>query len=484
MPEGFDRLAYLAETDRQLNLPPGFSAAQIKVESNFNPNAVSPVGAVGLAQVMPNTLSSLNKREGGRNLDPRNEKDALQMHRELMKENLGRFGNPDDAARAYNGGWTPSRWTNPETASYVKKIRAAMGGSAVSPTNQAGTDLSAFASDPNMAPLIAQAKADGFSDSEIASRLTAAVQSGAFKPQAQSSSLNMDAVGKSIASMATNNMSNAQIVGKLANDPTVGPLVLQATRDGFSDDDIVSRLGGQAFAPIAQARAKIAGQGALTNAGQAAVNAVEEVGAGAQQIGARVTGDDARLKALQQEQIARQQNPENQALNNTTAGKVGKYGTLAVPSVLAGVATGGASIPAQIAVQGAVGSAQDWQNFLNQETSSLEGTPLEHYKGVTKARAAEMRAQGIYTVEALAELSDATAQRFGFAAAKEKAIQWIANTKEEAIAQKSAETAQAMEEMQRRNDEMAAMMAIMKTQLDGMSSKKKAKAEAEEDDAE
>lgn len=357
MAEGFDRLAYLAETDRQLNLPPGFSAAQIKVESNFNPNAVSPVGAVGLAQVMPNTLSSLNKREGGRNLDPRNEKDALQMHRELMQENLRRFGNPDDAARAYNGGWTPARWNNPETASYVKKIRANIGGS-VTPTNQAGADLSPFLNDPNTAPLVAQAKADGFSDAEIASRLSAAVQSGAFKPQAQSSSLNMDAVGKSIASMATNNMSNAQIVGKLANDPSIGPLVLQATRDGFSDDDIVSRLGGQAFAPIAQARAKIAGQGALTNAGQNAANAIEEVGAGAQQIGARITGDDARLKALQQEQIARQQNPENQALNNTTAGKVGKYGTLAVPSVLAGVATGGASIPAQIAVQGAIGAAQ------------------------------------------------------------------------------------------------------------------------------
>lgn len=126
----------------------------------------------------------------------------------------------------------------------------------------------------------------------------------------------------------------------------------------------------------------------------------------------------------------------------------------------------------------------DWQNFLNSETSSLEGTPLEHYKGVTKARAAEMRAQGIYTVESLADLSDVTARQFGWQAAKEKAVQWIANTKEEAIAQKSAETAKAMEEMQRRNDEMAAMMAIMKTQLDGMSSKKKVKAEAEEDDAE
>lgn len=123
----FDRGAALAETDKLLNLPAGFSAAQIQVESGGNPKARSPAGAMGLAQVMPATLASLSKRLG-RDLNPDDEKDAIDIHREVMRENLAKFKSPDKALMAYNGGWDESKWGNPETSAYVGKVSKAMKG--------------------------------------------------------------------------------------------------------------------------------------------------------------------------------------------------------------------------------------------------------------------------------------------------------------------------------------------------------------------
>lgn len=123
----FDLKGELSKTDKALGLPDGFSAAQIKVESGFNPSAVSPKGAMGLAQVMPATLKVVSQRLG-RDLDPMNPADAVLIHREVMRENLGKFGSPDKALMAYNGGWDPAKWGNPETRGYVAKVSAALKG--------------------------------------------------------------------------------------------------------------------------------------------------------------------------------------------------------------------------------------------------------------------------------------------------------------------------------------------------------------------
>lgn len=123
----FDRGAALAETDKILNLPVGFSAAQIQVESGGNAKARSPAGAMGLSQVMPVTLAALQKRFG-RTLNPDDERDAVDIHREVMRENLEKFKDPSKALMAYNGGWNPATWGNPETSAYVGKVQAAMKG--------------------------------------------------------------------------------------------------------------------------------------------------------------------------------------------------------------------------------------------------------------------------------------------------------------------------------------------------------------------
>ncbi|MDE3023498.1 MAG: lytic transglycosylase domain-containing protein, partial [Pseudomonadota bacterium] len=104
--------------------PTGLTLAQMQTESgnNLDPNAVSPAGAVGMAQVEPSTLAALNKRLGT-NLNPRDPNDALRIQFELMKENLQKFKNPWDALRAYNAGWNQNNWNNPETQNYVPTIQ-------------------------------------------------------------------------------------------------------------------------------------------------------------------------------------------------------------------------------------------------------------------------------------------------------------------------------------------------------------------------
>ena len=113
--------AAAAETDRLDKLPPGTTMAQFDRESQFDPTAVSPKGAMGLAQVMPDTLAALEKQLG-RKLNPYDPKDAVVIQRELMRQNMAKFGNVSDALSAYNGGWDLSKWSNPETRAYAPAI--------------------------------------------------------------------------------------------------------------------------------------------------------------------------------------------------------------------------------------------------------------------------------------------------------------------------------------------------------------------------
>jgi len=123
-------LEYLSETDRQMKeIDPtwkdGTAQAQIEVESKNNPNAISPKGAVGLAQILPSTQANLEK-DASRKFDARNPMDSLTMQRMVLLQNIKQFGTGDRALDAFNGGWTPSKWPKmQETREYRPKIEAA-----------------------------------------------------------------------------------------------------------------------------------------------------------------------------------------------------------------------------------------------------------------------------------------------------------------------------------------------------------------------
>ena len=141
-------LAKVAANEQEIGAPQGLLRGQMEQESRFHTRAVSPAGAMGLAQVMPKTLRAIEKRVG-RKLDPFDADDALLIQKEVMKENHSRFGNWDDATSAYNGGWNKSRWGNPETSNYGPSIKRRM-----SRYQREGTPLPAGASAPaNGAPL-------------------------------------------------------------------------------------------------------------------------------------------------------------------------------------------------------------------------------------------------------------------------------------------------------------------------------------------
>lgn len=101
-------------------LPSGLLAAVARAESNYNPSAVSPAGALGMMQLMPGTARSLG-------VDPFNPTEAVDAAARLLSGGLSRFGTVPLALAAYNAGdSTVSKYGGippyPQTQAYIKTV--------------------------------------------------------------------------------------------------------------------------------------------------------------------------------------------------------------------------------------------------------------------------------------------------------------------------------------------------------------------------
>ena len=133
-----NRLVTAAEIDRYINeaaarnhVDPNLVRALVKVESNFNPRAISNKGAMGLMQLMPATARMYVVR------NPFDSKQNVEAGVRHLKGLLDNFrGDVSLTLAAYNAGQGAVQRSGgippyTETRNYVKRITNLMGGSPV-----------------------------------------------------------------------------------------------------------------------------------------------------------------------------------------------------------------------------------------------------------------------------------------------------------------------------------------------------------------
>lgn len=138
---------YVSQYAYEYNVPESLIYAVIKVESDFNPNAISGAGAMGLMQMMPSTFEEMTSDKYlGENLDVDELFDpevSIRYGTYYLKYLHGYFeGNWNNAIAAYNGGMgNVSKWLAnaeysdgegnltyipfEETRNYVQKVNKA-----------------------------------------------------------------------------------------------------------------------------------------------------------------------------------------------------------------------------------------------------------------------------------------------------------------------------------------------------------------------
>lgn len=126
--------AHIAEASLRFGIPADWIRAVRHVESSGNPHAVSPKGAMGLMQVMPETWAALRARHG-LGEDPFDPRDNILAGAAYLREMHDRYGSIAGMLAAYNAG--PGRYDEhlvagralpAETRAYVAALAPLLNG--------------------------------------------------------------------------------------------------------------------------------------------------------------------------------------------------------------------------------------------------------------------------------------------------------------------------------------------------------------------
>lgn len=134
---------HIAEAAQRFELPAAWIRAVMTAESGGDPRAISPRGAIGLMQIMPETWGDLRGRHRLGN-DPYDPHDNIIAGAAYIRELFDRYGSPGWIA-AYNAG--PGRYEASlkgrslpqETRTYVAAVASHLDGVGESNVNAAAT---------------------------------------------------------------------------------------------------------------------------------------------------------------------------------------------------------------------------------------------------------------------------------------------------------------------------------------------------------
>ncbi len=109
------------EVAKEFNLDPHLLKAMAKVESNFNPRAISPKGAMGVMQLIPSTARLVGVS------DPFDPIENIYGGAKYLRHLLNEFGDLKLSLAAYNAGPEAVRRYRgippyPETINYVQNV--------------------------------------------------------------------------------------------------------------------------------------------------------------------------------------------------------------------------------------------------------------------------------------------------------------------------------------------------------------------------
>lgn len=109
------------EVAKEFNLDPHLLKAMAKVESNFNPRAISPKGAMGVMQLIPSTARLVGVS------DPFDPIENIYGGAKYLRQLLNEFGDLKLSLAAYNAGPEAVRRYRgippyPETINYVQNV--------------------------------------------------------------------------------------------------------------------------------------------------------------------------------------------------------------------------------------------------------------------------------------------------------------------------------------------------------------------------